>query len=137
MGIQITVHARAVVAASDGDVSTLTRIADAVCESLQFQINQCSSQSVVHDTTSAPQPQLAELYATVNELSKKFDRMMASQNNKGRGRSRSRSRNRKDRSQTPANQDECWYHRKYGSESKKCRSPCKHNGATADSSNKN
>lgn len=136
---RLPVHARAVVAASEGDVATVTRIADAVVETLQFQVNQCSNQLPVANDSSinqiqAPSSQIAELYATVNELSKKFDRLMSDKNQRGRSRSRSNSRNRNNRGHTPANEDECWYHRRYGTNSRKCREPCKHFKPTSKSS---
>lgn len=136
---RLPIYAQAAVAASTGPPSEYLRIADAIVETITLQVNSCSEEGAAYvalpvqytpptstSISTPPKSEYSELCSTINELTKRFDKMWS---DRGRQTKRSNSRHgRQDRSRskTPANSDECWYHRKYGSESRRCRAPCKH-----------
>lgn len=111
--------AQPVVAASSGSPAEFTKIADSVIDAVTpNQVNRVVDKSV---------NEINDLRAAVFELGKKFEQFTT------RSRSRSRkpmapravSHNRPAYSSNTSG-DECWYHKKYGRNANKCRSPCRH-----------
>lgn len=111
--------AQPVVAASTGTASEFTKIADSIIDAMASnRINRIQQQ---------PASEISDLREAIIELGKRFERFST----------RSRSRSRKPtttRNRSPsrpayasdARGDECWYHKKYAANARKCRSPCKH-----------
>lgn len=135
---RLPIYAQAAVAACTGGPTEYLKIADVIVETISVQVNSVEPTGASYVATAYTPPthrppiatqknEINELCTTINELTKRFDKMMSE-----RSRPRNRSYNerkgshQRQRSKTPANTDECWYHRKYGSESRNCRAPCKH-----------
>ncbi|XP_017481737.1 PREDICTED: uncharacterized protein LOC108370838 [Rhagoletis zephyria] len=118
--------AQAVVAASSGSATEFTKTADTIVDAIApLQVNRVKS---------TPQNEVNELRAFVMELDKKLEKFAIRSRSRNRGRSSSRPRaNARNNSQTTANSQEtssvaaqdCWYHQKYGSDARKCRTPCR------------
>ncbi|XP_036347626.1 uncharacterized protein LOC118757005 [Rhagoletis pomonella] len=132
---RLPIYAQAAVAACTGPSKEYLKIADAIVDTISLQVNSSTDDQSSHITptpTAVVQRQSRgeyhDLRNAVYELTKRLDRMSVE-----RGRQRERSRpsyrrqsQKRQRSSTPANTDECWYHRKFGSSSKNCRPPCRH-----------
>lgn len=126
-------HARVAVVAATGPIGEALRIADAITDALQpLGINAIQQPLYIQPnaaTHAPPQPstsnqssEIAQMSAKIDKITKAFNEM---KNRDGRSRSRSRGRsNSHQRDQSTDN--ECWYHRRYGREASKCRSPCRH-----------
>lgn len=119
-------HARAAVVASTGTAEEFTRIADAIVEAMQLKtINEVKT-----ETTTATVNEISQLKSQINELTKLFnnkfsERSRSNSRQRGNGNNRGRSTSR-NRNQPPDGSTECWYHWKFGNNSRKCRSPCRH-----------
>lgn len=104
------------VAQSDLPLEKLAEIADKIKEthSTPFQI---AAASETQSALTALTEQVRKLTLHVDELSRRP---------RYRPRSRSRGYYNRDRSpsETPTLSDQCWYHRNYGSNARKCKSPC-------------
>lgn len=102
-----------VVAASCGSASEFTKIADSILDAVSTnQVRAVATHSEIDD-----------LRAAVASLTKRFDKFTT------RSRSRSRTNGGRSRHKSSTNEessDECWYHKKYGRDAQKCRSPCRH-----------
>lgn len=117
--------AQPVVAASTGTPAEFTKVADSIVDAMASnQINNIKARS---------SDDIKELRAAVVELGRKFEKLSV------RSRSRSRRATSRNRTQTrPAYDnnnttgDECWYHKKYGRNAQKCRSPCRHRQRSAN-----
>lgn len=127
-------HARAAVAAATNEESEYTRIADAVVETLQVkQINNINTNQSTSNANADSEPinEIQELRMQVNQLTQMFKETFSQRrgpSNSGSN-SRNRSSSRRRRDETPEDSDdqsECWYHWKFGKNSRKCRSPCRH-----------
>lgn len=131
-------HARAAAVASNGTMEEITRIADAVVDALQMRtINVTSATPLqVPAPSTSSQSEIDQLKLELNRISKNMEKLL-SNSQRSRSRTRSKSRDHQSRSNTPSS-NACWYHRKFGIESKKCRSPCRYKKpAPADSSSSN
>lgn len=116
--------AQPVIAASAGTPAEYTKVADAVVEAIAS--NHIGKIEATSDCA------IKELRVAIVELGKKFERLSARSRSRA-GRSPLR-RNRSTTHTTPRatyayntmGGTECWYHKKYASRARKCRSPCKH-----------
>lgn len=111
-----------VVAASSGSAAEFTKIADSILDAV--------STNQVHAVATHTHGDIEDLRAAVASLTKRFDKFTT----------RSRSRNREPRSRSrhksstnENTSDECWFHRKYGRNAQKCRSPCRHKKRSVNS----
>lgn len=105
---RLPANIRGVLSINDGSISTLAAMGDKMVELVP--------QTSAVKTPAEPDSQ-ESLADQVAALTAKLRRMEAQQPE--RGRSRSVSRKRDDENSI------CWYHRKYGSQADRCRSPCK------------
>lgn len=109
--------AQPVVAASTGSPAEFTKIADSVVDAMSpSKINQVRVQS---------SNEIDELRAEIAELSKQFDKFSTRSRSRTRNVQRNRSKSRPAYN-NEATGFECWYHKKYGLNAHKCRSPCRH-----------
>lgn len=111
-----------VVATSSGSAAEFTKIADSILDAV--------STNQVHAVATHTHGDIEDLRAAVASLTKRFDKFTT----------RSRSRNREPRSRSrhksstnENTSDECWFHRKYGRNAQKCRSPCRHKKRSVNS----
>lgn len=126
---------RAIISVSTESLTKLTELADKIAE-----VNEAPHVSVVsrngtqtqayptgQNPSTAIEQQIAELSRAVTQLRASIS---GSRRARSRSRPRSSSRSFSDRSKSAApggeEQEECWYHRTYGLDAKKCRAPCKH-----------
>ncbi|XP_061397894.1 uncharacterized protein LOC133333600 [Musca vetustissima] len=118
---RLPTFAQPVVAASNGAATEFTKIADSIVDAV--------SPSQVCKVSKDHASDISELRTAIMDLSRKFQQFTI------RSRSRSRTHNTaRHRSQhrqaspdgETSNLDECWYHKKYGRNARRCRSPCKH-----------
>lgn len=118
---RLPAFAQPVVAASSGTPVEFTKIADSICDAM--------ASSQVNQVASGPSSELSEIRAAVVQLTKKFENFSTRSRSRSRSRkptvARNRSQNRAPYS-SDATGDECWYHKKYGRNAQKCRSPCRH-----------
>lgn len=109
-----------VVAASTGTAAEFTKIADSIVDAVSpGQLCQVRNQST---------GELNDLRAAIVELGKKFDQFSTRSRSRSRrpntGRNRSQKRDKSQSNNNVRISEECWYHRKYGRNAQKCRSPC-------------
>ncbi|XP_052893740.1 uncharacterized protein LOC128301348 [Anopheles moucheti] len=136
-------HAQAAVIASSGDAADKTTIADAIVESMSLRsINAVErsnpamasghvSDAAMSTTANPASDPISDLRKEIAELSRRLENVLP---NKSRGRSVSRSRLTRRRSLSRGSDfstGPCWYHRKFGSEARKCRKPCTGPGTTS------
>lgn len=112
------------------------RLADAVFETIDPK---ASSVYEIASSSTASSATDATVDAIVAEVTKKFERIFSRRfNHRSRSRSRSRNRNtsnecdNRDGSNSPTL---CYYHREFGTDARKCRSPCKFKKSTEDQKN--
>lgn len=117
-------------------LSELSVLADSVMETFRVgsesHINMASSTSVI-SRTPIEDPIIA-LTNEVKRLSTELARFKRNVNQRSRSRSLSRPTNRnrnhfttnstRDANTSTGEDEFCWYHRKYGNDSRKCKSPC-------------
>lgn len=113
--------AQPVVAASSGTAAEFTKIADSIVDAI--------APSHINKVETTQPNEIEGLRVAINELSKKFDKLRSRSRSRNRRQSnfhpRSRSRNRSQAAGTSTGAlDECWYHKRYGRDARKCRSPC-------------
>lgn len=136
-------YAQAAVVASSGTADQVTKIADAIVESMglksirEFAANACEAGS---STSSKQTPSYDYLVNEIAEINKKFEKLFSererTQNRHNSGqRTRSMSRHRASTPSTNNNSQrssdsDCWYHAKFGDRARYCRSPCRHKKAT-------
>lgn len=115
---------QAVIAASTGTVAEFTKIAVTIIDALSLNsINQISA-----DHINA----IRDLTAMVASIQNQLDQLKSQSRNYSKSRSSSRDHRRRSSTRTTFNNDfqsensdnECRYHRKYGRNARKCRSPC-------------
>ncbi len=130
-------YAQAAVVASSGTAEQVTKIADAIVESMNLKTirevnfsNTCVAESSGSSTKSDKYDKLVSEIALLNE---KFEKVLSE---------RGRTQNRRElnqpnvtyrqRSSTPANfnpqrnyDSDCWYHATHGDRARYCRSPCR------------
>lgn len=126
-------HAQAAVIASTGDTANKIVIADAIVDSMGLRQINAIDPHVQNAAMAAPNvletkaiDPILDLRKEVARLTKKLEQLLS---NKPRGRGRSRSRSRNDerhhsRRERDPSLGTCWYHRTFGDESRKCRTPC-------------
>lgn len=136
-------YAQAAVVASSGTADQVTKIADAIVESMglksirEFATNACEARS---STSSKQTPSYDHLVSEIAEINKKFEKLFSererTQNRHNSGqRTRSLSRQRASTPSTNNNaqrssDSDCWYHAKFGDRARYCRSPCRHKKTT-------
>lgn len=116
-----------VVAASSGTAAEFTRIADSIVDAM-------SARSINTVAKQGP-TEIDELRQAVHNLTKQVEKFTV----RSRSRSRHQSRNPANfrpryvspnnatsNANSSTNPSECWYHKKYGRNAQKCRSPCRH-----------
>ncbi|XP_023217769.1 uncharacterized protein LOC111620136 [Centruroides sculpturatus] len=106
---------QAILAASDDGLENLAIMADKIGEVTHANVDE------VQKGPDNTQVQLSELQAQIESLSQRIERLA-----RPRDKSRQGSGHWRRRSKTPKGEAShlCWYHQKYGSEAKRCRSPC-------------
>lgn len=122
-------HMRSIISVSTETLSKLTELADKIAE-----VNEVPQVSTITQRNSHPHifssDSSSKFERQMEELSRSVAELKASFLHNRRERSRSRSYHRSDSKAKPAKKekptDECWYHRSYGVDAKRCRSPCKH-----------
>lgn len=114
--------AQPVVAASSGSAAEFTKIADSIIDAVVPHH--------VNVVESGVTNEINQLRATVEDLGKRFDRFSVRSRSRQRSvsRYRPRSTNRSARVSSPVSSgsSQCWYHQKYGTNARKCRSPCRY-----------
>lgn len=136
-------YAQAAVVASSGTADQVTKIADAIVESMglksvrEFATNACEAGS---SKVSVKTPSYDHLVNEIAEINKKFNKLFsererAKNQNKSGHRTRSLSRQRastptaNNNSQRSSDSD-CWYHARFGDRARYCRSPCRQKKTT-------
>lgn len=104
-------NVRAILQASNAELSELAKLADKILEVSDYR-----QLAAVSTSTTPNEATLLQRIAVLEERLEKL----------GRSRSSSRSSNRKksQRSATPSAEKFCWYHWKFGEAATKCRQPC-------------
>lgn len=136
---RLPISIRTVLSASKGTLAELAEMADATYDTLQTEsISLVASDlaSISTPTTSAVATSnelvkcIEALTVQINEMRKMNERKPRNRerhrnNNNENGRPRSASRNQ-NRDQTPAADrfPTCWYHRNFGSQARRCETPC-------------
>jgi len=130
-------HAQAAVIASRGDAADKTTIADAIVDSMSLRSinaversNAAMAPGHVADATmsttayTANDP-ISDLRKEIAELSRRLENVLPNRRYRGRSNSRTGSaRNRSLSRGSDFSTGPCWYHRKFGSDARKCRKPC-------------
>jgi hypothetical protein len=107
-------HVQAILAGqTEGSLDSASHLADRICEVTPLPTTAAVTASTPEDS--------AGLRERIDELTRLVASLQASQ-----GRSRSHSRHRRDRTPhvSPARQDMCWYHWRFGDKARKCTPPC-------------
>lgn len=122
---------RMIISTSAEDLSNIAKMADKLMELGDFsQINVASTSSSSNFTNSSSSnftnssSTISSLEAKIDALTKQVNQMQFNQ------RSRSKFRNSStQRDSTPAKNkyDTCWWHFKFGAQSKRCKAPCNFN----------
>ncbi|KAL7730892.1 hypothetical protein ACLKA6_014138 [Drosophila palustris] len=105
-------HARAILQASNDDLSGMAKLADKILEVEGLAHMNVASVAAPAGSTSLPAHSLHEIVTRLDSLEKRI---------RSRSRSQSRSSTNRDQNSSPA---ECWYHSKFGSKATKCKPPC-------------
>lgn len=122
-------HAQAAVIASRGDAADKTTIADAIVESLDLRnINGVELRKPAmapdHVPETAANDPISDLRKEIAELSRRIENVLPNRRYRGRSVSRSNSPSRRSFIRRDFSTGPCWFHRKFGSEARKCRKPC-------------
>lgn len=121
---RLPAQVRAILAASSEELTPLSILADKIMETMPSN----SIASVANDAFSAPtgrSSSLAALEQQISQLSERFNRLETGRYDRSsRGRQRSRQNDFRGRSQTRSPGRFCFYHDRYGSRARNCRSPC-------------
>lgn len=129
-------HIQAIIAAQvDLPLDTVAQIVDKIHE-IALQPN--AQVAAASTSTSAPvascsMSAIDQLMRRVDELSLQVAELSTSRS-RSRGRGHSPRWRRQSRSRSRAGSDLCWYHRRFGNQSTKCRDPCsfrKGNGSSS------
>ncbi|XP_075150521.1 uncharacterized protein LOC142224625 [Haematobia irritans] len=111
---RLPANVRAILQASNAELGDLAKLADKVMEVSDFE-QVCAIEKPSQEST------MSEICRRMSRLERNFDRMFKKQI---RSRSSSsRSCRNQSNSSVPAS-GECWYHRRFGPKSEKCRAPC-------------
>lgn len=127
---RLPAHAQAAVVASKGTDAEVTRIADAIVESMQLRSvnlleeNSREAPTSDRDAINLLREEIAQLTRRLDDSSWARRRSSSRSGRLSHGRSSSRRRYDTPVRQT-RDQPECWYHRTYGSLARSCRSPCR------------
>lgn len=112
-------HVRAILQASDAKLVELAKLADKVMEVSDFR-QVCTIEKAPHEAV------ISEINQRMARLERNFDKMF--KNNRSRSSSnRSRRNSQSKASVNDSESEECWYHKKFGNKSRKCRAPCSFN----------
>lgn len=129
-------HIQAIIAAqADLPLDRVAQIVDKIHEiALQPNVQ------VAAASTSTSAPEATCSMGTIEQLTRRIDELSRQVSELSTSRSRSRTRGqsprwrRQSRSRSKAGSGHCWYHRRFGNQSTKCRDPCsfqKGNGASS------
>ncbi|XP_036343606.1 uncharacterized protein LOC118752857 [Rhagoletis pomonella] len=125
---RLPAFAQPVVAASSGTASEFRKIADSIIDAVTPQH--------VHRVESGGSSVINQLRTSIEDLGKRLDRF--SVRSRSRNRQQSTNNFRPESSSRPDVQGskpgssassanyQCWYHQKYGTNARKCRSPCRY-----------
>lgn len=118
-----------VVAASSGTAAEFTRIADSIVDAM--------SASHINAIAKHAPSDIDELRAAVINLTKQFEKFTARSHSRSRPKSRGPARHYSptrpaDIANANSTSEECWYHKKYGRNAQKCRSPCRHKNGSVN-----
>lgn len=114
---RLPANTRAILQASTADLRGKAALADKILEvSDHYQVDMATS-----TTASAP---TSAIERRIEQIDRQLQQLLR-RDRRDRSTHRAVSRNRK-RDRTPATNttDLCWYHRKFGEDARKCRSPC-------------
>lgn len=109
--------ARPVIAASGGPATEFTKVADKIVDALNA--------GNVNSITATPIDDLTELHKQIFELRQQLKNLPSRSRSHSRGSYKQR-RSSSSANKTNGNNDDCWFHQKYGINARKCRSPCRH-----------
>lgn len=108
---RLPTQAKAILSAHDGDLDQLAKLADKILE-----VGEGSS---VNAVCAPSESAMGRLERRLDDLTRQIASLSTDR------RARSSSRGHKSRSRSKSQHSECYYHRKFGKDARKCRSPCK------------
>lgn len=125
-------YAQAAAIAQTGDVANKIVVADAIVDSMGLrQINsidyhvQNSAMAAPIVPEAAVNDPIEDLRMEVARLANRLEKLLTNKKSvRGRARSRSRTVERHNSRHREPSVGTCWYHRKFGKDSRRCRSPC-------------
>lgn len=130
---RLPVQVQTCLATSSAPLNELSQLADSVMETFRigdsFGAHAVSQSNIDAAAAIAQDDPMAKLTNQIEKLTRQLNKVF-DDNQRSRSRTRSTSRQR-GRSSTPAIEDDgqndgqCWYHRTYGNDARKCRDPCK------------
>ncbi|XP_046975873.1 uncharacterized protein LOC124541975 [Vanessa cardui] len=127
-------HVQAIIAAqADLPLDTVAQIVDKIHEvSLQPQVAATSTSTST--PSGCPTTLIEKLVQRVDDLSRQVAELSIRSRSRSRSRARSPRWRRRSRSRSNAGSGHCWYHRRFGNQSTKCRSPCSFHSGNEPSS---
>lgn len=115
---RLPAQVQAILSVSEDSLDKLALMADKIHETTGIQLDE------VHTSSKNSSPELSELRAQIAELSKQVERLSRSRDRQG-GNRKNRAFSRQRQFRSPSKEPrECWYHRKFGENAKRCQSPC-------------
>lgn len=115
---RLPAQVQTILSVSEDNLDKLAQMADKIHETAGIQVDE------IHNSSKNSFTELSELRTQIAELSKQVERLSRSRDRQGGNRNnRSFSRRRQFRSSSKEPRA-CWYHRKFGEDAKRCKSPC-------------
>lgn len=133
-------HVQAIIAAqADPPLDTMALIVDKIYEIALQPSSQIASTSAAPPATTAaaatcPLAAIEQLTRRVEDLARQVSALSNGSRSSSRTRTQSPGWRRRSRSRSDAGADYCWYHRRFGKKSTKCRDPCAFNQGNGSSS---
>lgn len=113
------------------DLNALAEMADRIMDAIQYQPNIMATTATINRVDSAPpsssitiqrlEQRIDEMQKALAMCLKEITALSSQSSSLGRFHHRSRSR---PRSKTPERQGICYYHKRFGSNARKCTTPC-------------
>lgn len=120
-------HVQAIIAAQvDLPLDSVAQIVDKIHEITLQPQNQVAAMSTAVPTTevSSSAFTMEQLTRRIDDLAKKMDELSAISHSRSRTRAQSPRWRQRSRSRSSVDTRLCWYHRRFGNKSTKCREPC-------------